>query len=89
MTKPYPGAFTFLDRKKYILWGATVLPVRSEEKPGTILGTGYGFADRNSGICVAAEGGVLWITLLEDEDGNEYSDLKLYELGLKGVFRDE
>ncbi len=89
LTKPYPGAFTFLYGKKYFIWEATVLPIQSLEKPGTILGTGYGYAQRGSGICVATKDNALWITSIEDEAGYEYTDQKLYDLDLRGVFSDE
>ncbi|MCI8513980.1 MAG: methionyl-tRNA formyltransferase [Lachnospiraceae bacterium] len=89
LTKPYPGAFTFLDGKKYFFWEASVLPLRSEEKPGTILGTGFGFADNGEGICVSTKDHILWVSLLEDEEGIEYSNRKLYDLGLRGTFGDE
>ena len=89
LTKPYPGAFSYLGNKKYLLWEATVLPVTSTEEPGTIMGSGYGFAHNGSGICVATQDNALWITLVEDEIGNEYSDQSLYELKLKGTFENE
>lgn len=89
LTKPYPGAFTFLKGKKYLIWEAAVLPMISMEQAGTIVGLGYGFAHNGSGICVATMDNILWITLVEDEDGNEYSGQSLYELNLKGSFADE
>lgn len=89
LTKPYPGAFTFLNRRKYLLWEASVLPLQSGEKPGTILGVGYGFGKNGTGVCVAAQEGVLWVTVMEDEAGNEYSGQSLYGLEWEGVFGDE
>lgn len=89
LTKPYPGAYTFLNGKKYLIWEATVLPLVSGESPGTILGSGYGFAHNGSGICIATKDNAMWITLVEDEMGNEYLGKNLYELNLKGIFENE
>lgn len=89
LTKPYPGAFTYLDGKKYLIWEASVLPIKSDEMPGSIIGTGVGFAENGTGLCVATKDNVLWITMLEDEDGVEYSNQSLYRLGLKGLFENE
>lgn len=73
LAKPYPGAFTFLNGKKYLLWEASVLPMNCFEQAGTIIGTGYGFADKGTGICVSTTEGALWVNLIEDEIGEEYS----------------
>lgn len=89
LTKPYPGAFTFLNGKKYLIWEASVLPICSCQKPGTILGTGYGFADNGSGLCIATKDNVIWATLIEDEDGGEYVNQSLFGLALEGVFENE
>lgn len=89
LTKPYPGAFTFLDGRKYLIWEATVLPITSQEQPGTILGSGFGFSQNGTGLCVATTDNILWVTLIEDEEGNEYSGKSLYEIYLKGIFANE
>ncbi len=89
LTKPYPGAFTFLGGKKYLLWEASVLPVQVEKRAGTILGTSYGFAENGCGLVVASADNLLLITKIESEDGREYLGEDLYELNLKGVFENE
>ena len=89
LAKPYPGAFAFLNGKKYIIWKASVLPITSCEEPGTILGMGYGYGDNGSGICVATNDNVIWITEIEDENGNCFFGQSLYELDLKGEFKNE
>ena len=65
------------------------MPLKSNGQPGTILGTGYGFAKGGTGICVATEDRVLWVTVVEDDNGCEYSNRGLYELDLKGRFTNE
>ena len=89
LTKPYPGAFSYLNGKKYLIWEASCLPLKSKENPGTIIGTGYGFADQGTGLCIATEDGTLWVTSIEDEEGNVYSNQDLYYLDLKGTFENE
>ncbi|MCR5250660.1 MAG: methionyl-tRNA formyltransferase [Lachnospiraceae bacterium] len=88
LTIPYPGAFSYLNGKKYLLWEAMVLPAGSEAEPGTILGMAYGFGERGCGLCVATKDSILCITLLEDGEGKRYSGRELYELGLSGCFTD-
>ena len=87
LTLPYPGAFTFLDGRKWLIWEAMVLPVKSTELPGTILGNAYGFKD--CGILAATKDYTICITMVEDEEGKRYSGSTLYELELKGVFGNE
>ena len=88
LAKPYPGAFSFLDGKKYVIWQASVLPLPPPTgvSPGTILGTSYGFVENGVGICVAARDGVLHVSLLMDESGKEWSGADLYALNLEGAF---
>lgn len=88
LTIPYPGAFTYLNGEKWLLWEATVLPVNVEAKPGTILGTAYGFGENTVGLTVATNDGCLLVTCVEDEKGQRYTGKILYELNLKGVFTD-
>ncbi len=89
LTKPYPGAYSFLYGQQYIIWEASILPLVSNEAPGTILGTGYGFADNGTGICVSTQDNVLWITALQANDNIVYSNESLYNLQLKGRFNNE
>lgn len=89
LTKPYPGAFTYLDGHKWLLWEAAYLPISTCAVPGAILGTSYGFAENGVGLLVAAESGCLLITRMEDEQGQEFTGPALYELNLKGVFVNE
>ena len=90
LTIPYPGAFTFLDGKKWLVWEAVCLPLTGKgEAPGTILGTAYGFGENGVGVVVATKDGYIMLTHIEDEDGNRYTGKALYELELKGVFCNE
>ena len=89
LTKPYPGAFTFLNEKKYLLWEASVLPIKADKTPGTILGTSYGFAENGCYLLVSTSDYVVAISLIEDEEGEELAGRQLYELNLQGVFENE
>lgn len=89
LTIPYPGAFTFLNGHKWILWEAAVLPVKCNEVPGTILGTSYGFNTSIIGILISTCDNVLLITQIEDDNGIKYSKKEIFNLNLKGVFLNE
>lgn len=87
LTKPYPGAFTYLNGKKWLIWEAACLPIGNQGvAPGTIVGTSYGFGENAVGLTVATTDGCVLITEIQDEGGNTYSGKSLYELDLKGVF---
>lgn len=89
LTMPYPGAFTYLNGQKWLLWEASCLPMTAADAvPGTILGTSYGFAENAVGLAVATQTGCLLITRIENETGRQYTGRDLYELNLNGVFTD-
>lgn len=89
VTRPYPGAFSFIGGRKYLIWEASVLPFGHGSAPGTVAGCGYGFADGGTGLAVAAADQMIFITELEDENGRVFRGRELYELGLTGVFENE
>lgn len=89
LTDPYPGAFTFYEGKKYIIWKITLLPVSVEVEPGMIVGIAYGYADNSCGIVIGTKTNAILITEIEDENGVRYSGKELNELGIKGGFANE
>ena len=92
LTRPYPGAFTFLNGEKWIIWEAALLPISSrnnELKPGEILGNVYGFAMSVNGILIGTEEEMLLVTEIEDAQGDRYSGIELNNLNLKGIFKNE
>ena len=89
LTDPYPGAFSFLNAHKWVIWKATLLPIKTSAEPGTILGTAYGFSDNSCGYVVATEDNGILITEIEAEDGTRYKGPELNELGLEGKMQDE
>lgn len=92
LTKPYPGAFTYLSGEKWTVWEAALLPVSSKDnglEPGEILGNVYGFARSVNGIVVGTEREMILVTEVEDAQGIIYSGIELNDLNLKGIFKDE
>lgn len=89
LTDPYPGAYTFLNNQKWIIWKAALLPVKSTDNPGTILGTVYGFADNSCGYLIATKDNVIMIIEVQSEEGIRYTGKVLNELFLEGVFQNE
>lgn len=89
LTKPYPGAFTYLDGRMLFVWKAIWLPVKVEARAGEILGSAYGFAENSSGVVVGTTEGLIVITEMSDENGNVYSGSDLVSLNLQGVFKNE
>lgn len=56
VTRPYPGAFTFIDGRKVFVWSATFLPVPHSArnvKPGQVLGPVYSSSHAACGILIA------------------------------------
>ena len=89
LTDPYPGAFTYLDGKKWLIWKASLLPVSPDAAPGTILGCAYGFSDNSCGYAVATADQALLVTEMEAEDGTRYAGPELNALELKGQMKNE
>ena len=61
LTFPYPGAFTFWNGKKILIWKSKVSNKKQKEKPGTIVET-------KNNILVSTGNGYLEITLLQIYD---------------------
>ena len=88
VTDPYPGAFSFLNGKKWLIWKATLLPVRSDALPGSILGTAYGFSENTCGYLISTQDQVILVTEMESE-GNRYTGRELNALELGGIMQNE
>ncbi len=87
LTVPYPGAFSFLNQKKYYIWSASLLADHTvNEYPGTILGNVYSPLEDACGIQVACKTGAVILHELEEEAGKTYRGRALTEVGLKGCF---
>ncbi|MCI8779894.1 MAG: methionyl-tRNA formyltransferase [Lachnospiraceae bacterium] len=89
LTIPYPGAFSFLNGEKWLIWEAALLPVSSKLngiEPGEILGNVYSFSMPVNGILVGTQSEVLLLTKMEDSNGVVFSDERLNDLNLRGMF---
>lgn len=86
LTKPYPGAFTYLSGKKYIIWSASILPENTPHKPGTIIGSIFSPIDMACGLQVGCSEGSVIIHEIEDERGKTYVGRSLSELHMTGSF---
>lgn len=89
LTRPYPGAFTFLNGKKLLIWKASLLPVSAGVGPGEIAGNAVGFDEAACGLVVGTRTGALLVAEIEDEAGTCYAGRALCELSLKGGFSHE
>jgi len=93
LTRPYPGAFSYLDGKKYIIWKSFVLmglEYESRFQPGEIIGPVYSSEEEACGQLVACGSGYLGILEIEDINGNVYNGQKLSNFNWGGkVFKNE
>ncbi len=60
VTRPYPGAFTFIGDRKCFIWSAELANVKSDAAPGTVLSA--------SPLVVACGDGALTITAAQQEN---------------------
>ncbi|HEV2750092.1 MAG TPA: methionyl-tRNA formyltransferase [Gemmatimonadales bacterium] len=88
LTKPYPGAFGWLDGRRWTVWRAGLLPAALSHgaAPGDVLGPAVSSVGEANGQVVACGGGRGAVTLLEVEgdDGTVYSGRRLAELPWTG-----
>lgn len=71
LTRPYPGAFGWLDGRRWTVWKAALLPLPQVggAQPGAVLGPVISPVEDACGVAVACGGGVLTLLELESEDG--------------------
>lgn len=71
LTRPYPGAFAYLNGQTYRIWNAALMPsFHSIAKPGTIMGPVMSPEENACGIMVATANGAVTILDIEDESGH-------------------
>lgn len=90
LTKPYPGAFSFLNGEKWIIWEMALLPLLSKNnglKSGEILGSVYSFVTPVNGILVGTGKEIVLVTEIENDQGIRYSGIEINNLNLKGTFK--
>lgn len=72
LTKPYPGAFSWLDGKRWRIWHCSLLPDVGcvDDVPGQVLGPVYSSVADACGQVVACGKGALAVLGLESDDGD-------------------
>ena len=84
VTKPYPGAFTFLNNKKFIIWSLTKEEVSKNELHNTF----GAFFNNNEYLYVQTGDGIVRINFF-NYDKKDYNTLKSFPYSLnKGYFKD-
>jgi len=86
-TRPYPGAFSFIDNSKYYIHQSALFPKLTDDSPfvsGEIIGPIYSTVIDACGVLVKCEGSFLLILEIEDEKGNVIKGEILNELFNKG-----
>jgi methionyl-tRNA formyltransferase len=86
LTKPYPGAFGWLDGRRWTVWRAGLLPTMlSHGVPaGHVLGPVVSPVDQACGQAVACAGGAITLLEVAGDDGTVYSGRRLAELPWTG-----
>lgn len=70
LTRPYPGAFSFLDGRRWIIQSAALLPGSLEcDVPGTVIGSVVSPVAESCGQVVACGSGCMLILEIEADDG--------------------
>ncbi|MDO4547083.1 MAG: methionyl-tRNA formyltransferase [Clostridia bacterium] len=71
LTRPYPGAFSYIGEKKYLIWSASLLPDDTPNNaPGAIIGSVVSPLEDACGILVTCQYGSIILHEIEDESGN-------------------
>jgi len=89
LTKPYPGAFGWLDGRRWGVWRAALLPALTgaagrSPAPGDVLGSTVSPVQEACGQVVACASGAVTLLEVEGDDGTVYSGRRLSELPWAG-----
>ena len=81
LTRPYPGAFGWLEGRRWTVWQAALLPQAATpaRRPGEILGPLISPADGACGQAVACGAGAIALLELEADDGTVLRGRRLSE----------
>jgi len=77
LTRPFPGAFTFFNRKKLFVWSARIESYVDGDKP-----PGYVKAIDEDGILVSTAKGWIYLTIVQFEGEGEITQFKAGEMGM-------
>ncbi|MBF8983783.1 methionyl-tRNA formyltransferase [Lutibacter sp. B2] len=84
ITKPYPGAFSFIEGKKWTIWSCALLPTIDIQKHRYIIGPVISPIDEACGLMVSCGSGSIVLLEIESEDGEIFKGRDLAELNWKG-----
>ena len=81
LTRPYPGAFGWLEGRRWTVWQAALLPLESpvSARPGEILGPVVSPAEDACGQLVGCGAGTVALLELEGDDGTVLRGRRLSE----------
>jgi methionyl-tRNA formyltransferase len=92
LTRPYPGAFSWLGGRRWLIWQSALLPgaCSPAAAPGLILGPVFCPVEAACGQAVACGKGALLLLELEGEDGTVLKGRHLSDQSWEGkVWTDE
>ena len=84
LTRPYPGAFSWLDKKRWTIWQAALLPGPIAGTPGEILGPMVCPDEAACGQVVACGAGAIVLLELQADDGEVLRGRRLSEQSWTG-----
>lgn len=85
LTHPYPGAFSYLDGQRFLIWRASLLPLDTVlAPPGNVLGPVVSDNEKSCGIAVSCGRGALILHEIERQDGAILSGQSLAADGPRG-----
>jgi methionyl-tRNA formyltransferase len=86
LTRPYPGAFSFLAAQRWLIWKAALLPGLGDHHlpPGTIIGPVVSPQPAACGQLVAAGAGFVLLLEIENEEGQALSGPALSDQSWSG-----
>jgi methionyl-tRNA formyltransferase len=88
LTQPYPGAFSFLNHKKWYIWYSAIPPEKIDipsTKPGEIIGPVFSPIADACGIMIKCGHSALLVLELEDENGKILKGQQLSSADLQGL----
>lgn len=88
LTRPYPGAFSFLNHKKWYIWQSAILPEKFDipsAKPGEIIGPVFSPVSDACGIMVKCGHSALLVIEIEDENNRILKGQQLSSARLQGL----
>lgn len=85
LTRPYPGAFSFVAGERFIIWKSALLPYSGRRaEPGRVLGQMVSDLPEACGVVVTCAEGALVILEVEDDNGGVWSGRELAQMRIPG-----